>query len=634
MKKPKITADTDNGFRVVDDSGIAVPSRLQVIEYLASREGPAGIDDIAEFFKLNGKETILGLTGRLQRLCARSVLELTPSGKYQLADKDSLVLGKVTGHVDGYGFLLPDQRNGDIYLGKRQMRRVMHGDRVLCRIRKVDHKGRKEGEIVEVLEGQDRKIVGKFEIHGGNGVVIPDDPRFGRTISVPRSATLGAKAGDIVVVTVSGHPVKQEKASGEIAEVIGPEHEPGIKSEIAVRKHELPHIWPHDVTGQIDKLVASFPGPVASQHRTDLSGMPLLTIDGIDARDFDDAVFCEKIQGGWRLVVAIADVSHYVPVNSPLDLEAYQRGTSVYFPDRVIPMLPEQLSNDICSLNPEQDRDCMVCDMRFDATGSVVKYEFYQGVMRSQARLTYEIVEQIVIHRDSSQRTAWGAVTGHLDSLYDLSRRLRECREGNGSIDFNFPEPYIEFDAQKRISNISARERTGAHRLIEECMLVANVCAAKFLQENLGDKAIYRNHEGPDQDGLAKVREFLSGLGLSLGGQQKPSAIDYRNLLVEIEDRPEILSVVQTVLLRSLSQAVYSPEQLGHFALAFPVYTHFTSPIRRYSDLVVHRLIKSLIGLNRYGQPGRTMRLPKRLASNVRLQSAGLMTPPMMSSAG
>ncbi len=518
MKNPSNHTAASAGFRAADATGIPVPSRFQIIDYIGSRDEPLDIDEIAQNFALKGQNSIQALSSRLNRLCAANLLKTTGSGKYLVVDNDGLVLGKVSGHVDGYGFVIADRGDDDLYLNKHQMRKVLHGDRVLSRVRRTDHKGRKEGEIVEVLVDQGRKIVGKFESTRGAGTVIPDDPRYARNISVDMAQTNGAKPGDFVLVRISGHPVEQGRASGKVVEIIGTHEDPGIKSEIAVRKHELPHTWPKEVESQARKISGKNPEPVVSQYRRDLTDLPLLTIDGIDARDFDDAVYCEKTTGGWRLLVAIADVSHYVTVDSPLDMEAYNRGTSVYFPDRVIPMLPEQLSNDICSLIPDENRNCLVCEMHVDSAGLVTRHTFFQGVMRSRARLTYEIVDKIVTSRDDNQRAAWSTVTSHLDNLYDLTKKLRESREANGSIDFNFPEPLVQFDAHKRISSITARERTDAHRLIEECMLAANVCAARFLQAKLGEQAIYRNLQGPDSEGVATMRKFLSGLGLSMGG--------------------------------------------------------------------------------------------------------------------
>ena len=484
-----------------------------------------------------------------------------------------------------------------MYLHHNQMRTVLHGDRVLAKIKGVDRRGRKEGVIVEVLIDQKREIVGHFHLKGGIGFVEPDDARFARDISISSNGFNGAKHGDIVVVRICEHPIERKHAVGEIIEVVGRGLEAGMETEIALRKHEIPHHWSDQVAAQMKRMVdgnlltKAQPDP----NRKDIRHLPLVTIDGSDAKDFDDAVYCEPINGGWRLLVAIADVSDYVEAGSALDSAAYERGNSVYFPNRVVPMLPEQLSNGICSLNPDEDRYCLVCDMHITDRGEVAHFQFYPALMHSQARLTYEQVNAIVVEKDRHQRQVWAAVTPHLEQLYQMWRCLRKNRDIRGAIEFEFPQPYIEFDDTKRISRISGQQRNDAHRLIEECMLAANVCAAEFLQSHRGGNAIYRNHEGPDVDALTDLRKFISGLGLTLGGGNQPKAKDYARLIASVDPRDDMAGVVQTVLLRSLNQAVYSTDQVGHFALAFPAYCHFTSPIRRYCDLIVHRQIKQIL---------------------------------------
>ena len=494
------------------------------------------------------------------------------------------------GHANGFGFVRPDQGGEDLYLHDRQMRKVLHGDRV--RARRVNYQGREEASIVEVLQTTGREIVGHFFKESGVGIVEPDDSRFARDISVAKGKFNGADDGDVVVVRITRHPIEHHHAVGEVIEVVGRDLAPGMETEIAIRKHELPHVWSEETDMEIAALGDSLKFVQHDSRRVDLRQLPLVTIDGEDSRDFDDAVYCESINRGWRLIVAIADVSHYVRTDSALDREAFNRGNSVYFPNRVIPMLPEALSNGICSLNPGEDRFCMVCDMSISRRGEITDYRFYPATMQSRARLTYGIVNAIVSDKDQTRREQWKEIAPHLDRLYSLYRVLRSRRE---SIDFEIPEPFIEFDDKKRISRITARPRNEAHRLIEECMLAANVSAAQYLQIHYRNDTVYRNHNGPDIDGLADLKRFLGGLGLTLGGGDDPQARDYAILVDSIAGRNDIAGVVQSVLLRSLSQAVYSTEQTGHFALSFPIYTHFTSPIRRYADLVVHRRIKQVI---------------------------------------
>ena len=505
-------------------------------------------------------------------------------------DNTGEVTGTVIGHANGFGFVRPDQGGEDLYLHDRQMRKVLHGDRV--RARRVNYQGREEASIVEVLQTTGREIVGHFFKESGVGIVEPDDSRFARDISIAKGKFNGADDGDVVVVRITRHPIEHHHAVGEVIEVVGRDLAPGMETEIAIRKHELPHVWSEETNMEIAALGDSLKFVQHDSRRVDLRQLPLVTIDGEDSRDFDDAVYCESINRGWRLIVAIADVSHYVRTDSALDREAFNRGNSVYFPNRVIPMLPEALSNGICSLNPGEDRFCMVCDMSISRRGEITDYRFYPATMQSRARLTYGIVNAIVSDKDQTRREQWKEIAPHLDRLYSLYRVLRSRRE---SIDFEIPEPFIEFDDKKRISRITARPRNEAHRLIEECMLAANVSAAQYLQIHYRNDTVYRNHNGPDIDGLADLKRFLGGLGLTLGGGDDPQARDYAILVDSIAGRNEIAGVVQSVLLRSLSQAVYSTEQTGHFALSFPIYTHFTSPIRRYADLVVHRRIKQVI---------------------------------------
>ena len=582
-------------FRPADESGIPVPSRHLILGFLTQKGAPVDVKVLYKHFDLSERAARKALDSRLDRLRKQGIVMIDRRGRLALPDRMGAFTGRVIGHPNGFGFVRPDEGGDDLYLHHRQMRRVLHGDRVVARLKDIDSRGRKEGAIIEVIVDPEREIVGHFRVEGGVGFVEPDDARFAREIVIPDDGFGSAQNGDIVVIRVVQHPVQHHHAVGRIEHVMGSELAPGMETDIAIRKHEIPASWPETVERQLKKEVRRLSAVKLDRDREDLRELALVTIDGADARDFDDAVYCERNRRGWRLVVAIADVSHYVRVDSALDREAYARGNSVYFPNRVVPMLPELLSNGTCSLNPGVDRSCMVCDMQISRAGNVVDYEFYPGLMHSKARLTYDVVSRIVADRDPKARKEWSSVVDDLDRLHQLYQLFASQREKRGTINFEFPEPLIHFDDNQRIERIAIRDRNVAHRMIEECMLAANVCAGELVRDYFADSGIYRNHEGPDAEALADLRAFLKTIGLHLEGDEKPEASHYAALLRQAASRPAILAVTQAVMLRSLSQAVYSAEPLGHFALSFPVYTHFTSPIRRYPDLVVHRLIREII---------------------------------------
>ncbi len=586
---------SNSGYRPADESGVPVPSRHQLIEFLSEVGQPTTFQAICHHFKVSAKLAKTALSGRLDRLQNQAVVILDRKGRFALPDKMGAFTGRVIGHANGFGFVRPDQGGDDLYLHHRQMRKVLHGDHVVAKLKSVDGRGRKEGVVVEVIVDPEREIVGHYHFESGVGFVEPDDGRFGRDIAIPAEHIGAAQNGDIVVVRIIKHPVQHQHAVGRICHIMGSELAPGMETDIAIRKHEIPDLWPQAVEDQISRQHRKFTIAKLDKGRIDIRDLPLVTIDGEDARDFDDAVYCQPDKDGWRLVVAIADVSHYVTVDSALDREAYNRGNSVYFPNRVVPMLPEKLSNGICSLNPREDRCCMVCDIQFSKSGKMVDYRFYPGLMHSRARLTYPVVSDIVEIKNPKELKKWSHVVPHLEDLYRLFQLLDKQRTKRGTINFDFPEPFFQFDDNQRIDTVTVRERNVAHKIIEECMLAANVCAGEFIQQHFAEEGIYRNHGGPDSEAIEDLAAFLKGIGLYLGGANDPQAGDYAKLLEQATARPAILGLVQTVLLRSLSQAVYSPEQLGHFALGFPVYTHFTSPIRRYPDLVVHRLIRNVI---------------------------------------
>jgi ribonuclease R len=514
-------------------------------------------------------------------------------GGFGLVSKMDLVAGRVIGHADEFGFLVPDDGGDDLFLSAREMHNCLHGDRVVARVSGLDRRGRREGAIVEVLEHANKHVAGSYFIDQGVGYVIADNKRINQDILVPEGQAMGAENGQLVVVEIVEYPTARRQATGKIIEILGDHMAPGLEIDVAIRAHDLPMEWSQPVKDMAATLPTGVPEE-AKAGRTDLRQMPLVTIDGEDSMDFDDAVYCEPgAHGGWRLVVAIADVSHYVVPGSALDVEARERGNSVYFPGRVLPMLPEELSNGLCSINPDVDRLCMVCDMDISKEGKLHEYRFYQAVMRSHARMTYNKVNSIVVERDGELCREYDTIRPHLENLYTLFKLLHVRREERGAIDFDTTETRVVFGVGKKIDRIVATERNDAHRLIEECMLMANVATAKFLSK-AKIPSLYRDHDRPNLEKLTALREFLGELGLNLKGGDKPEAGDYGELLASIKDRPDA-HLIQTVMLRSMSRAVYSPDNKGHFGLAFEAYAHFTSPIRRYPDLLVHRAIRHVI---------------------------------------
>jgi ribonuclease R len=512
-------------------------------------------------------------------------------GGYGLVSKMNLVRGRVIGHGDGFGFLVPDDGGDDLFLSARQMHACLHGDRVVAMVTGVDRRGRREAAIVEVLEHANNRVAGRYYFDKGVGFVVADNKRINQDILVPNDLAYGAESGQLVVVEITEFPSKRQQAMGRVVEILGEHMAPGMEIDMAIRSHDLPQVWSPLVEAECEDLPVDVPES-AKQGREDLRPMPLVTIDGEDSMDFDDAIYCEPEGKGWRLVVAIADVSHYVRPATALDAEARARGNSTYFPGRVIPMLPEALSNVLCSLNPEVDRLCMVCDMHISDKGKLGKYRFYPAVMRSHARLTYNKVAAMLVDGDAELCSQYAAVLPHLHHAYALYKTLLERRQKRGAIDFDTTETRIVFGEGKKIESIIPVVRNDAHKLIEECMLMANVATADYLSKN-EIPTLYRVHEKPKEAKLTALREFLGELGLSLKGGDTPTGADYTELLDKVRGRADA-HLIQTVLLRSMNQAVYTPENHGHFGLSYDAYAHFTSPIRRYPDLLVHRAIRHL----------------------------------------
>ncbi|QNH00766.1 ribonuclease R [Pseudomonas sediminis] len=583
-----------------------IPSRELILSHLAERGAPASREQLVEEFGLHTDDQLEALRRRLRAMERDGQLIYTRRGTYAPVDKLDLICGRISGHRDGFGFLVPDDGSDDLFLSPAQMRLVFDRDRALVRVAGFDRRGRREGGIVEVIERAHESIVGRYYEENGIGFVVADNPKIQQEVLVTPGRTAGARIGQFVEIKITHWPTARFQPQGDIVEVIGNYMAPGMEIDVALRSYDIPHVWPEAVVKEARKLKPEVEEK-DKEKRVDLRHLPFVTIDGEDARDFDDAVYCEKnssrwklFSGGWKLYVAIADVSHYVKVGSALDAEAVERGNSVYFPERVVPMLPEELSNGLCSLNPHVDRLAMVCEMTMSKSGQMVDYKFYEAVIHSHARLTYNKVSLMLEDPKSSEgkslRSEYKEVLPHLNQLYALYQVLVAARHERGAIDFETQETRIVFGTDRKIDEIRPTQRNDAHKLIEECMLAANVATARFMQDH-EIPSLYRVHDGPPLERLEKLKAFLGELGLSLQrGKSKdgPSPKDYQRLLESIRERPDY-HLIQTVMLRSLSQAVYSAQNEGHFGLNYEAYTHFTSPIRRYPDLLVHRAIRSVI---------------------------------------
>jgi ribonuclease R len=585
-----------------------LPSREYILQALGEQGVPVSFERLCELLDVEAHEFDL-FQRRLGAMARDGQLLQNRRNDWLIPNKADLVRGKVQGHQDGFGFLIPEEEGEDIFLSPKEMEKVLHGDKAIVRVIGVDRRGRPEGKIVEVTERANTRLVGRVFQEHGVWFAVAENRRISQDILIapPQKGdrkSLHPKDGQVVMVEILEQPSKQSQPIGRIVEVLGNYADPGMEIEIALRKHDLPFEFSKEALEQTKKI----PDEVRKsdwKDREDITHLPLVTIDGETARDFDDAVYCAREgkdgKGGYRLIVAIADVSHYVTAGSALDQDAYDRGNSVYFPRRVIPMLPEKLSNGLCSLNPQVERLCMVCDMSIAANGEVKRYRFYPAVMFSHARLTYTDVAAALYEQEPAVRARLADQLPNLEALDSLFRLLVTAREKRGAIDFDTAETRMVFDDNGKIARIEPYERNDAHRLIEECMLAANVCASEFLHEHEQD-TLYRVHEGPTPERLTKLRDFLGTFGLPLTGGDKPTAKDYAKLMERIDGRPD-KALLQTVMLRSLRQAIYSPDNLGHFGLAYERYTHFTSPIRRYPDLLVHRSIKAVLAKKKYA-PG------------------------------
>ena len=568
-----------------------VPSREFILQIIRKQNSPMSKEEIFKTLAIVNEEQQEAMRRRLRAMENDGQLVFTKRKCYALPEKLDLLKGMVIGHREGFGFLQVEGKKEDFFIPNVQMQKVMHGDYVLAQANGFDRKGRPEVRIVRVLEANKKQIVGRFFLEQGIGYVVPDDSRITRDILIPDNARLGARIGQVVVVELHPRTAPFFQPIGKITEVLGDNMAKGMEVEIAIRKHDIPHSFPTAVEKQLKKWAEDVPEE-AKRGRVDLRDLPLVTIDGEDARDFDDAVFCQKQGKGWKLWVAIADVSYYVRPKSALDTEAYNRGNSVYFPNRVVPMLPEKLSNGLCSLNPQVDRLCMVCEITISAKGKMTDYQFYEAVMNSHARLTYNKVAKI-LEKDTALCERYASLVPHLQDLHDMYQALVKARQQRGAIEFETIESKFIFNALGRIERIEPAVRNDAHKIIEECMILANIASANFMAKHQ-EPALYRIHAVPSEEKLTAFRSFLAECGLSLSGGNKPTPTDYAQLLEQIKQRPDH-ELIQTMLLRSMSQAVYSADNIGHFGLALEEYAHFTSPIRRYPDLTLHRGIKYLL---------------------------------------
>lgn len=569
-----------------------IPSRELILQLIEQAGKPLARKDIASCFKLESEEDLEALRRRLRAMERDGQLLFNRSQQYCLVDNKNLIVGRIIGHVDGFGFIRPDDGSDDLFLSPREMNPLLHNDRALVRVTGVDRKGRREGALVEILERNTHQIVGRLYKEDGYTYVVPDNKNIAQTVLIQKGGIGKARQGQIVVAEITEQPTKLHQPIGRIIEVLGDHLAPGMEIEMAIRSYELPNTWSDELLEEIKPLTPEVPEE-AKANRVDLRDIPLVTIDGEDARDFDDAVYCKKTPKGWKLLVAIADVSHYVKVGTELDKEAHKRSTSVYFPEQVIPMLPEILSNGLCSLNPNVDRLCMVCELLIDGDGKVLRAKFFEAVMRSHARLTYTEVAAMLVDGDKKLTKKYATLMPHLQEMYALYQVMRKAREQRGAMDFDTLETRIIFGKERKIEKIVPVVRNDAHKLIEEFMITANGAAARFLNNKKMPKLL-RIHEGPSADKLLNLKTFLGEMGLKLGGGAMPTPLDYMHLVDSIQNRPDA-HLIQTVLLRSMSQAVYSPELKGHFGLALEAYAHFTSPIRRYPDLLVHRAIRHVL---------------------------------------
>ena len=576
-----------------------LPERSALIAFLGRTGAPVSFDQVARAHALRTPAEQEALQRRLSAMERDGQIIRNRGGAFGLVDRMDLITGRVIGHRDGYGFVRPDDGSVDLFFSPRQMRSLMHGDRVVARVAKIDRNGRREGTLVEVIERGVGRVVGRLWRESGVTFVRPHNARIHHDLLVPPDASAAGRDGDYVVARITEPPTRRHPPIGVVEEVLGSRMLPGMEIDVAIRTYELPVAWSEDVVAEAKALPAKV-RRIDVEGREDLRELGFVTIDGEDARDFDDAVYCERTARGWRVVVAIADVSAYVHPASALDDEARLRGNSVYFPDRVVPMLPESISNGLCSLRPHEDRLCVGCELIVAESGRVHRSRFFEGVIRSRARLTYTEVSSALEGGVATLRGTLAEQAPMLDALREAYDALRRARVGRGAIDFDMTETRVVLGPDGRVERLEPADRNVAHRIIEECMVAANVAAARFLERHRLP-ALFRNHEGPSPEKAQELRAFLEEFGMKLGGGDSPEPRHFAAVIDSASSRPDA-HLIQTVMLRSLSQAVYAPANVGHFGLAHRAYVHFTSPIRRYPDIVVHRAIRHVLRRGRLGE--------------------------------
>ena len=586
-----VTTVDPHADREADKYDNPVPSREFILDLFEAEQKPLRLKQVTRHFDIEDDERFEAISRRLKAMVRDGQLIRNRRGAFGLIQKMDLIKGKVLGHPAGFGFLKPEDADagGDLFLSDKEMHKVFHGDVVIASVIGTDKKGRREGMIVDVLEHTNEKVLGRLNFEEGLAWVQPNNNKIAQDIFIPSDGLLEAEESQIVMVEILHQPTKRTSAIGKIIDVVGNYMDPGMEIDAAIHAHGIPNEWPEDLLAEL----AEIPDEVTEadwEGRKDIRNLPLVTIDGADSKDFDDAVYAKRRKKGWRLVVAIADVSHYVKVGSALDKEAYERGNSVYFPQKVIPMLPEKLSNEMCSLNPKVDRLCMVCDMSIDENGKLEKTKFYDAVMHSHARMTYNEVHDMLTDDKSEYRETYKEVVKDIEALEGLYQALKGARAERGALEFETVETRMIFDEHRKIEEIVPVHRNAAHKLIEECMLMANVATARYLKWHK-IPMLYRVHDKPKEEKLANLRTFLGDFGLTLGGGDSPTALDYAAITEQVKGE-SYEHMVGTVMLRSMNQAVYQPENKGHFGLNYEYYAHFTSPIRRYPDLLIHRAIR------------------------------------------
>ncbi len=593
MPKRRQSTRRPSDSRRSDGSGYRhpVPPPRVIVQVLKAQGVPLSFDKLAELLDVQADKPRKALRRQLQRLITGGQLLVNRKAEYCLLEKIDAVTGIVSAHPDGYGFLIPDDGSNDVYLPFQEMRALLHGDRVAVRVGATMRNGKCAGAVVEILERGKKTVVGQYQREHGVGYVV-ESGRIPHTFIVPAHHRGGAKSGELVKIQIIEYPSERHEGQGKVVRILGDPADPGMLTEVAIEQFEIPTEWNPETLSAAQALGERV-RPADKRDRVDLRDMPLVTIDGADARDFDDAVYAERSGDGWRLIVAIADVSHYVRPQDPLDDEARRRGTSVYFADRVVPMLPESLSNGLCSLKPNVDRLCMVCDMHVSAQGKVTGSRFYRAIMRSAARLTYDDVDRLQREKTGSDKTKNFKYISQINRLYGVYLSLLKARQRRGALDLDLPEVVIKLNAAGQIDRIERRVRNDAHRLIEECMIAANVEAARFLRKHRL-ATLFRVHDGPEPDRFDELRLMLQSLGITIPEQARTDPQHLNRVLQRIAERPDYASLAVAVL-RSLRQAVYQPANVGHFGLGLSHYAHFTSPIRRYPDLLVHRGIGHIL---------------------------------------